>query len=104
MVAVPDTAPGRSLRSSLDETIADELASHEMPREYVFVDELPRGRHLLFVHGGVIRILTQDLGLDRFVATGSVVGVDWTRRELLFVNEPQRRFVVAPKSDLALGR
>jgi len=53
------------------------------------VDELPPGRHLLFVHGGVIRILTQDMGLDRFVATGSVVGLDWSSGELLFVNEPR---------------
>ena len=65
--------------------------SHESFRRRVhgFVDGLPAGRHLLFVHGGVIRILTQDLGLDRFVATGSVVGVDWTRRRLLFVEEPR---------------
>jgi probable phosphoglycerate mutase len=53
-----------------------------------FVNELPVGRHLLFVHGGVIRILTQDLGVDRFVPTGSVVGVNWTNRRLLFVKEP----------------
>ena len=64
--------------------------SHASFRQRIvsFVDELPPGRHLLFVHGGVIRILTQDLGLDRFVATGSVVGVDWTGRRLLFVREP----------------
>ena len=64
--------------------------SHDSFRHRVgsFVDELEPGRHLLFVHGGVIRILTQDLGLDRFVATGTVVGVDWTRRRLLFVREP----------------
>jgi len=55
-----------------------------------FVEDLPPGRHLLFVHGGVIRILTQDLGVDRFVGTGSVVGVDWTGRRLLFVKEPVR--------------
>jgi probable phosphoglycerate mutase len=52
------------------------------------VDELPEGRHLLFVHGGVIRVLTQDIGLDRFVATGSLVALDWTARRLLFVHEP----------------
>lgn len=65
--------------------------SHDSFRQRVesFVDELAPGRHLLFVHGGVIRILTQDLGLDRFVATGSVVGVDWTGRRLLFVKEPR---------------
>ncbi len=64
--------------------------SHEsfLHRIEGFVNELPPGRHLLFVHGGVIRILTQDLGVDRFVPTGSVVGVDWTNRRLLFVKEP----------------
>ena len=67
----------------------DDGDSHQSFRARVisFVDELPPGRHLLFVHGGVIRILTQDLGLDRFVATGSVVGVDWPGRKLLFVHE-----------------
>jgi probable phosphoglycerate mutase len=52
-----------------------------------FLDELSSGRHLLFVHGGVIRLLTQHLGVDRFVPTGSVVGVDWDRQKLLFVHE-----------------
>jgi probable phosphoglycerate mutase len=63
--------------------------SHEsfLGRIEGFVNTLPPGRHLLFVHGGVIRILTQDLGVDRFVPTGSVVGVDWTNRRLLFVRE-----------------
>jgi len=65
--------------------------SHEsfLRRIAGFVNELPPGRHLLFVHGGVIRILTQDLGGDRFIPTGSVVGVDWTNRRLLFVDESQ---------------
>jgi probable phosphoglycerate mutase len=58
-------------------------------RVFAFVAELPPGRHLLFVHGGVIRVLTQDLGVDRFVPTGSVVGVDWSARRLLFVYEPE---------------
>jgi probable phosphoglycerate mutase len=53
-----------------------------------FVGELVPGRHLLFVHGGVIRAMTQDLGLDRFVATGSVVGLDWLHSEVLFLHEP----------------
>ncbi len=54
-----------------------------------FLEELPLGRHLLFVHGGVIRSLVQDLGIDRFVATCSVVGVDWSAQRLLFVDEPE---------------
>jgi probable phosphoglycerate mutase len=64
--------------------------SHQELHERIhgFVDQLPSGRHLLFVHGGVIRVLTQDLGVDRFVPTGSLVGVDWSERRLLFVHEP----------------
>ena len=65
--------------------------SHGGFRERIhgFVAGLERGRHLLFVHGGVIRVLTQDLGLDRFVPTGSLVGVDWVKQQLLFVREPR---------------
>jgi probable phosphoglycerate mutase len=64
--------------------------SHESFRGRVFdfVDSLEPGIHLLVVHGGVIRILTQDLGVDRFVPTGSVVGLDWNARKILFMREP----------------
>ena len=64
--------------------------SHEGFRRRIhdFVDSLEPGRHLLIVHGGVIRILTQDLGVDRFVPTGSLVGLDWAAQEVLFVREP----------------
>ncbi len=54
-----------------------------------FLEDLPSGRHLLFVHGGVIRSLMQDLGIDRFVGTACIVGVDWSAQRLLFVDEPQ---------------
>lgn len=57
-------------------------------RLQAFFAELASGRHLLFTHGGVIRALTQDLGLDRFVVTGSLVGIDWNKNRLLFVSEP----------------
>ena len=53
-----------------------------------FIGQLESGRHLLFVHGGVIRALTQDLGLDRFVATGSLIELDWRASEVLCVHEP----------------
>jgi probable phosphoglycerate mutase len=53
-----------------------------------FVDGLIPGRHILFVHGGVIRVLTQDLGVDRFVATGSLVGLDWNGDQVMFLHEP----------------
>ena len=64
--------------------------SHEEFRGRVreFVAALERGRHLLFVHGGVIRVLTQDLGLDRFMPTGSLLVLDWDARKVLFTREP----------------
>jgi probable phosphoglycerate mutase len=52
-----------------------------------FVDGLEAGRHLLFVHGGVIRALTQDLGIDRFVPTGSLVRIDWHAGEAIILHE-----------------
>ncbi len=52
-----------------------------------FINDLPAGRHLLFTHGGVVRLLVQDLGLDRFLATGSLVSVDWRRQKLIHVHE-----------------
>jgi probable phosphoglycerate mutase len=65
--------------------------SHTELRDRVwdFLRGLAPGRHLLVVHGGVIRVLTQDLGVDRFVPTGSVVGLDWSAGELLFLREPR---------------
>jgi len=64
--------------------------SHGAFRDRVqdFVAGLEPGRHLLFVHGGVIRVLTQDLGLDRFVPTGSVICLDAAAQRVLFVREP----------------
>ena len=56
-------------------------------RVHGFLAELPPGRHLLFTHGGVIRALTRQLGRDAFVPTGTVVGVDWTHRAILFTRE-----------------
>ncbi len=64
-----------------------------------FIDGLASGRHLIFVHGGVIRVLTWRLGLDRFIATGSLVGVNWTDRKLLFVHERAGSPDIAPKSE-----
>jgi len=53
-----------------------------------FIDSLVPGRHLLFVHGGVIRALTQDMGIDRFVPTGSLVRLDWNAAEATVIFEP----------------
>jgi probable phosphoglycerate mutase len=52
-----------------------------------FVVELPPGRHALFTHGGVVRLLTRELGEDRFVPTGTLLIVDWEARRLLSRHE-----------------
>lgn len=52
-----------------------------------FIGDLPPGRHLLFTHGGVIRILARDRGDDRFVSNGGLVILDWNARKLLEVRE-----------------
>jgi probable phosphoglycerate mutase len=48
-----------------------------------FLDGLPAGRHLLFTHGGVVRLLSREVGEDRFVPTGTLLVVDWEGRRLL---------------------
>jgi len=52
-------------------------------RVLAFVEELKPGRHLLFSHGGVLRLLTREVGHDRFVPTGTLVVIDWDGRRLL---------------------
>jgi probable phosphoglycerate mutase len=38
-----------------------------------FVGELPEGEHLVFTHGGVIRVLLRETGADRHVLPGEIV-------------------------------
>lgn len=52
-------------------------------RVHEFVDELPPGRHLLFTHGGVVRLLSREVGEDYFVTTGTLLVVDWDERRLV---------------------
>lgn len=48
-----------------------------------FLDELPFGRHLLFTHGGVIRLLCHRLGQAEFVQPGTITVIDWHARTLI---------------------
>ena len=48
-----------------------------------FVDTLPPGRHLLFTHGGVVRLLSREAGEDQFVSNGTVLVIDWEARRLV---------------------
>jgi probable phosphoglycerate mutase len=61
----------------------DELRARVMS----FVDELAPGRHALFTHGGVVRLLARELGEDRFVPTGTLLVADWEGRRILSRHE-----------------
>jgi len=52
-----------------------------------FIDNLHPGRHALFTHGGVLRLLGREVGEDRFVPTGTLLVVDWDARTLLSIRE-----------------
>ena len=56
-------APGGESTSGLRERVGD------------FVSSLEPGRHLLFTHGGVIRVLLRARGIDRRVEPGEIVEV-----------------------------
>ena len=66
-----DCAPGGESISVFERRIFD------------YLEGLTPGRHLLFVHGGVIRLVLRQMGYDRFVPPTSVAVVDWTHRALL---------------------
>lgn len=53
-----------------------------------FVSSLPDGRHLVFSHGGVIRMLTGTIGHDRFLRNGALVVVDYAARKILLSKDP----------------
>jgi probable phosphoglycerate mutase len=48
-----------------------------------FVEALSPGRHLVFTHGGVVRLLSREAGLDCFVPTGSLLVMDWEARRVV---------------------
>jgi probable phosphoglycerate mutase len=53
-------------------------------RVFSFLDGLVAGRHLVFTHGGVVRLLSREVGDDHFVPTGTRLVVDWDARRLLW--------------------
>ncbi|TVR01206.1 MAG: histidine phosphatase family protein [Deltaproteobacteria bacterium] len=49
------------------------------------VSRLGEGRHVIFTHGGVIRLLLRELDEQAFVPNATVVHLDWRARTLLGV-------------------
>lgn len=50
-----------------------------------FVDQLSPGRHLVFTHGGVVRLLLRLMGQDQFLPNASVATLSWDERAVLSV-------------------
>ncbi|MER3480661.1 MAG: histidine phosphatase family protein [Meiothermus sp.] len=58
-------------------------------RVYGFFEGSSPGRYLVFTHGGVLRLVLRDLGQEGFLPPCAAVGLDWSRRRVLFVREPE---------------
>ncbi|MCS7068437.1 MAG: histidine phosphatase family protein [Meiothermus sp.] len=54
-------------------------------RVYARFDQLPPGRHLIFTHGGVLRMVLREFDQDRFLPPCAVLGLDWAHKRVLFV-------------------
>ncbi|MBN9420022.1 hypothetical protein ABS71_19560 [bacterium SCN 62-11] len=53
-----------------------------------FLDQLPPGRHLLFVHAGVIRVALRRVQADNFLPPTSVAIVNWSKGKLIELRLP----------------
>ncbi len=82
-------APHRAALERFEGLATERGETFEVVRARVvaFLDELPPGRHLLFTHGGIVRLLSRDAGEDQFVPTGTLLALDWTARRVLFRRE-----------------
>lgn len=65
-----------------------ESTAQLVARVCAFIEDLPFGRHLMVCHGGVLRVVSRSLGLDRFLGNGSLIVVDWLGQRLLRTHEP----------------
>jgi probable phosphoglycerate mutase len=77
------------LAFSEDCTRGGETISAFEQRVFHFIEELNPGKHLLFVHGGLIRLVLRQVGADRFVPPTTVAVVNWTQRQLLALHLPE---------------
>ena len=60
-----------------------ETISQFEARVFEFLEEIPDGTHLLFVHGGLIRLVLRQVNADQFVPPTSIAVVDWTAKRLV---------------------
>jgi len=69
-------------------TRGGEKISEFEERVVSFLDHLGPGRHLLFVHAGVIRVALRRVNADNFLPPTSVAIVNWSQGHLLELHLP----------------
>lgn len=80
---IPEHQQREVMAFSEDCTFGGEKISAFEERVFAFLDELPAGRHLLFVHAGVIRLALRRAQADKFVPPTTVAVINWTQKQLL---------------------
>ncbi|MBI3928778.1 MAG: histidine phosphatase family protein [Armatimonadetes bacterium] len=56
-------------------------------RVFELLNLLSPGRHLLFVHAGLVRLVLRAVGNDEFLPPSSIAALEWTTRRLLFLEQ-----------------
>lgn len=84
--------PIREGMLAFDDFAAPGGESHRQMEDRVvaFLDGLSEGVHLIFTHGGVIRMLRRMCGDDRFPGSCEIARLDWTHRRSLDKNRDER--------------
>ena len=59
-------------------------------RIFGFFDALPAGEHVVVAHGGVLRVVGEQLGLRRFAGNTGWLRFRWQERELLESWDPEQ--------------
>lgn len=73
---------------AFDEFVAPGGESHQQMEDRVvrFLGDLAEGSHLIFAHGGVIRMLRRMCGDDRFPGSCELTRLDWANRQSLDID------------------
>jgi broad specificity phosphatase PhoE len=80
---LPAEQQQKVVRFEEDCTCGGELISQFEARVLSFIEELPAGNHLLFVHAGVIRAVLRQVQADQYVPPTTVAVINWSQKQLL---------------------
>ena len=77
-----------TFKGSYDESMTAAIAAFRA-RIFGFFDALPAGEHVVVAHGGVLRVVGEQLGLRRFAGNTGWLRFRWQERELLESWDPE---------------